>query len=68
MFSGDTLFARSIGRTDMPDGDIDAMMKSLRIIDSLGGDLRVLTGHMQETTLDKERQYNYYLKQARNGE
>lgn len=67
MFSGDTLFARSIGRTDMPDGDIDAMMKSLKVIDSLEGDMRVLTGHMDETTLEDERRYNYYMKEARNG-
>ena len=67
MFSGDTLFARSIGRTDMPDGDITAMMASLRIIDGLGGDLRVLPGHMRETTLGEERRVNAYLRQARNG-
>ena len=68
LFSGDTLFARSIGRTDMPDGDMTAMMASLRILDGLGGDMRVLPGHMNETTLDKERRYNYYLIQSRNGE
>ena len=67
MFSGDTLFARSIGRTDMPDGDMDALMASLKVIDGLGGDLRVLPGHMKETTLDDERRYNYSLKPAREG-
>ena len=67
LFSGDTLFARSIGRTDMPDGDMSAMMASLRVIDGLGGDMRVLPGHMNETTLDDERRYNYYLIQSRDG-
>ncbi len=68
MFSGDTLFSRSIGRTDMPDGDMDAMRRSLKIISGLGGDLRVLPGHMNETTLSHERRYNYYLKQASEAE
>lgn len=61
MFSGDTLFARSVGRTDMPDGDHDALMHSLRKISELGGDLTVYPGHMGTTTLDAERKYNPYL-------
>ena len=64
MFTGDTLFARSIGRTDMPDGDMTAMMKSLVKIADLGGDLTVYPGHMTSTTLNEERKYNYYLQQA----
>ena len=64
MFTGDTLFARSIGRTDMPDGDINAMMKSLIKIADLGGNLTIYPGHMSPTTLDEERKYNYYLQQA----
>ena len=62
MFSGDTLFARSVGRTDMPDGDHDALMRSMEIIKDLSGDLRVLPGHMMETTLDTERRLNSYMK------
>ena len=61
MFSGDTLFARSVGRTDMPDGDYRALMQSMEIIKELGGDLRILPGHMNETTLEKERKLNPYL-------
>ena len=64
MFSGDTLFARSIGRTDMPDGDMDAMMRSLVKIADLGGDLKVYPGHMSPTSLDEERKYNFYLQKA----
>ena len=62
MFSGDTLFARSCGRTDLPDGDPDAMKRSMKKIYDLGGNLKVYPGHMQLTTLDAERKYNYYLQ------
>ena len=61
MFSGDTIFARSVGRTDMPDGDYRKLMNSMEIIKDLGGNLRILPGHMEETTLDKERRFNPYL-------
>lgn len=64
MFSGDTLFKRSVGRTDMPDGDSAKLSTSMKILNDLGGNLRVLPGHMEETTLDDERRYNFYLKQA----
>ncbi|MBR1751385.1 MAG: MBL fold metallo-hydrolase [Ruminococcus sp.] len=62
MFSGDTLFARSIGRTDMPDGDMEKMKKSLEKIKALSGDLTVYPGHMQPTTLEAEKRLNIYLK------
>ena len=61
MFSGDTLFSRSVGRTDMPDGSSTALMKSLMKIADLGGKLTVYPGHMNVTTLDAERKYNPYL-------
>jgi glyoxylase-like metal-dependent hydrolase (beta-lactamase superfamily II) len=61
MFSGDTLFARSVGRTDMPDGNYDNLMYSMTKIKDLGGNLRILPGHMCETSLDSERKYNPYL-------
>ena len=64
MFSGDTLFSRSVGRTDMPDGSSTALMKSLMKIADLGGNLTVYPGHMNVTTLDAERKYNPYLRQA----
>ena len=62
MFSGDTLFARSCGRTDLPDGDPEEMNRSMKKIYDLGGDLRVYPGHMQPTTLDTERRYNHYMQ------
>lgn len=61
MFTGDTLFARSVGRTDMPDGNYANLMYSMEKIKDLGGNLRILPGHMCETSLDSERKYNPYL-------
>ena len=62
MFSGDTLFARSCGRTDLPDGDPAAMKRSMKKLYDLGGDLKVYPGHMQSTTLDTERKYNHFMQ------
>lgn len=62
MFSGDTLFARSCGRTDLPDGDSEKMKKSMKKLYDLKGDYKVYPGHMQPTTLDTERHYNQYMQ------
>lgn len=62
MFSGDTLFARSIGRTDMPDGNTLYMLQSLEKLSKIEQDLKVYPGHMSETTLDIEKKYNPYMK------
>ena len=62
LFSGDTLFAGSIGRTDLPGGDHDLLMRS--IIDKLmplDDTTRVLPGHMGATTIGRERRTNPYL-------
>ncbi len=67
LFCGDTLFAGSCGRTDFPGGDTRKMMASLRRLGELEGDLRVLPGHMEPSTLDRERRTNPYLRQAMNG-
>lgn len=64
LFSGDTLFKLSIGRTDFPTGSFDDMKKSLRKLYSLEGDFTVYTGHGETTTLKYERNnnpYNSYL-------
>ncbi len=61
LFSGDTLFAGSIGRTDFPGSDHGAMMQSLERLANLPGDYRVLPGHAEETTLDEERRSNPFL-------
>lgn len=64
LFTGDTLFAGSIGRTDFPTGDIQAMRKSLKKLAALEGDMPVYAGHEEETTLDHERKTNPYLLDA----
>ena len=65
LFSGDTLFRQSIGRTDLPGGDYAQEMNS--IVDKLlqlPDDTLVLPGHMDQTTLGEERQQNPFILQA----
>ena len=62
MFSGDTLFARSIGRTDMPDGSTMVVLKSLEKLAKLEDNYRVYPGHMADTTLEDEKKYNPYMR------
>ena len=61
LFTGDTLFRGSCGRTDLPGGDMNALMASLRRLALLPGDYEVYPGHMDSTTLEEERRYNYYI-------
>ncbi len=61
IFTGDTLFNCSIGRTDFPGSDAHAMLSSLQKLKNLEGDYRVCPGHFDETTLDYERNSNPYL-------
>ena len=67
LFCGDTLFAGSCGRTDFPGGSVKKMMESLKRLGELEGDLKVCPGHMEDSTLDRERSWNPYLRQAMNG-
>ena len=62
MFSGDTLFAGSCGRTDLPGGSGAAMRASLRRLAGLSTDYRVYPGHDMDTTLAEEKRYNPYLQ------
>ena len=64
LFTGDTLFCQSIGRTDFQTGDIGQMRQSLRKLKNLEGDMPVHAGHEECTTLDEERKYNIFLKEA----
>ena len=61
LFTGDTLFENSIGRTDFPTGSIGEIKESLKKLCSLGGDYIVHSGHGDETTLAKERVCNAFL-------
>ena len=66
LVSGDVLFAGSIGRTDLPSGSAEAMVKTLKTrVLPLSDHLRVLPGHGPETTIKFERKNNPYLKELR---
>ena len=64
LFCGDTLFCGSMGRTDLPGGSYDQIMASLKRLGELKGDYYVCPGHDRTSTLDQERQYNPFLKEA----
>lgn len=62
LFSGDTLFAGSIGRTDFPGSSPEAMADSLAFLKEIPEDLTVYPGHGEVTSLEKEKKYNPYLR------
>ena len=64
LFTGDTLFAGSMGRTDFPGGSTKKIMKSLKRLAELEGNFAVLPGHMETSNLETERQRNPYMIQA----
>jgi glyoxylase-like metal-dependent hydrolase (beta-lactamase superfamily II) len=66
LFTGDTLFRDSCGRTDLG-GDMDVLLGSLRRLAALEGDFEVYPGHAEHTTLSRERSSNYYVKYAVGG-
>jgi glyoxylase-like metal-dependent hydrolase (beta-lactamase superfamily II) len=62
MFCGDVIFQGSIGRTDLPGGDFNTLINSIRSeILTLPDETRLLTGHGPETTVGIERQYNPFI-------
>ena len=63
LFTGDTLFYDSIGRTDFPTGNLEDMRKSLRRLAALE-DMPVYPGHNDETTVARERQKNPFMLDA----
>jgi len=64
LFTGDTLFRDSCGRTDLDGGSMDVLLSSLRRLSSLEGDYEVYPGHAESTTLSRERSFNYFMKHA----
>lgn len=63
LFVGDTLFAGSIGRTDLPGGDLDTLLRSIKqILFALGDDAAVYSGHGPKTTIGQERRTNPFLQ------
>lgn len=65
IFSGDTLFCSSVGRTDLYGGSYDTLMCSLKRLKSLEKDYIILPGHGEQTTLEKEKNDNIYMKTLR---
>jgi glyoxylase-like metal-dependent hydrolase (beta-lactamase superfamily II) len=65
LFVGDTLFAGSIGRTDLPGGDLDTLLDSIRrVLFAFDDDARVYPGHGPQTTIGQERRTNPFLRLA----
>lgn len=62
IFTGDTLFCRSIGRTDFPTSDPHQMMLSLKKLSDIEGDYIVYPGHDVSSTLKDERNFNPYMR------
>ena len=61
LFTGDTLFKGSVGRTDLPSGDFNKLLESVKKLCSLAGDYKVYCGHEADTKLEQERENNPYL-------
>ena len=64
MLCGDTLFAGTCGRWDLPGGSGDDLLASLARLGRLEGDYKVCPGHGGASTLERERQTNGYMRQA----
>lgn len=62
MFSGDTLFYRSVGRTDMVDGDSETLINSLKRLKEIDYDYTVYSGHGASTSLADEKAFNPYMR------
>lgn len=64
LVTGDTLFRRSIGRTDLYGGSMRSMYNSLKLIGKLNKDLTILPGHGPKSTLGEELKENQYMRMA----
>ena len=64
LFTGDTLFAGSCGRTDLRGGSYEQIMQSLKRLGELKGDFHVCPGHEATSTLERERRSNPVLMEA----
>lgn len=62
LFTGDTLFYGSVGRTDLPTGSGAQLISSVKKLYALEGDFKVCCGHGEDTTLSRERAYNECIR------
>jgi hydroxyacylglutathione hydrolase len=64
VFCGDTIFKLSIGRTDLPGGDYETLIKTIntKLFDSMDDDVSLYPGHMESTTVGFEKENNPFLK------
>ena len=68
LFTGDTLFSGSIGRTDLPGGDMGQMKESLSILSQMPDDITIYAGHGPSSTIAFEKQHNIFLKTTENSQ
>lgn len=61
LFTGDFLFKETVGRYDLPTGDLNILMDSLEKIKKLNSSIIIYPGHGEDTTLDHEIKYNPFL-------
>jgi len=64
LFTGDTLFKGTCGRTDLPGGDGRVLAQSLKKLAALPGDVTVYPGHNESTTIGHEKKTNFFMQQA----
>lgn len=64
IFTGDSIFQGTMGRCDLPGGSYSQLIASLKRLGNLEGDYRLMPGHMEETTMVRERSYNPYMLEA----
>lgn len=64
LFTGDTLFAGSVGRTDLPGGNPRVLSESLRRLKDFAPATRIYPGHGPASTLDRERRSNFFMRDA----
>ncbi len=62
MFSGDTLFCRTVGRTDFIGGSFDEMLESIRLLATFDDDMAVYPGHNRSTVIGIEKVKNRYMR------
>jgi glyoxylase-like metal-dependent hydrolase (beta-lactamase superfamily II) len=63
VFTGDTVFQGSVGRTDFHGGDMEKLKESFRRLINLPGDTVILSGHGGETTVEREKRENFFMEE-----